>query len=621
MSELRIPRRAVLLSLGLAAGALALGIPRVACSAPPVKPTWPLLPSGGFAPSALLHVAGDGTVTFVCARSEMGQGIRSSLAALVADEMGADLERVRVLQADGDAAFGDQDTDGSSSLRGDAMTGFRKLGATARTMLVAAAARQWSVPASECDARGHAVVHGKTGRTKAFGELTADAAAIPVPKDADVVLRPSANVRRKSSRQVDARDVVTGKAVFGADVRLPGMLTAVVARPPVVGGKVARYDATKTTQVPGVRQVVELHAPSAPFKFQPLGGVAVLADTTWAAMRGRAALHVEWDDGPNATYESSAYRDALLAAVRAPGDRVRSVGDAKQALASAAKTVVAEYTVPHLAHAPMEPPVSVATVTKDGCEIWSPTQAPQDVRSEVAGALGMDPSRVRVHVTLLGGAFGRKAKPDYDVEAALLSRAAGVPVRVQWSRTDDLRHGYFHTTCAQRFEAGLDAAGKPVAWLHRVAFPSISSTFKNGVDRGSDGELAQGILDLPLAVPNVLVENGPATAHVRIGWLRSVSNINHGFGLGSFVDELAHVRGVDRGKARNAGRSVSGASSARTASTVAACARSFPAFSRVDRRSCDVSILCQANASGRGTFTGTIPSRPTTTPSRGSASR
>jgi isoquinoline 1-oxidoreductase beta subunit len=193
----------------------------------------------------------------------------------------------------------------------------------------------------------------------------------------------------------------------------------------------------------------------------------------------------------------------------------------------------------------MEPPASVARFEGGVCEIWSPTQEPQQARDEVAKALGVDKSRVRVHVTLLGGAFGRKAKPDYDIEAALLARAAGAPVRVQWTRTDDLQHDYFHTTCAQRLEAGLDASGKPVAWLHRVAFPSIRSTFKADVIRGSEGELGQGILDLPLAIPNVRAENGEARSHIRIGWLRSVSNINHAFAVGSFVDEIAHARGVD----------------------------------------------------------------------------
>ncbi|HEY8087938.1 MAG TPA: molybdopterin cofactor-binding domain-containing protein [Polyangiaceae bacterium] len=541
MTAFVLTRRAVLASFGLAVGTLAIGPVARAAVAAAASPG-----GAGLAPNAFVHVAADGIVTLVCARSEMGQGVRSSLPALIAAELGADRARVRIVQADGDARFGNQDTDGSSSVRGNRYDELRRLGAVARTMLVEAAARRWHVPPVECEAREHAVWHAKSRRSLSFGELAESAAQLPVPSDEHVVLRSRAELGLdRPMPHVDAPDIVHGKAVFGADVRLPGMLTAVIARPPVVGGKVASHDASRALAVPGVRKVVTLPAPKPPFGFQPLGGVAVLADNTWAAMRGRAALQVSWDLGPNATYDSAAYRQELLAAVRAPGERVRDVGDVDRALAGSARRVVAEYTVPHLAHAPMEPPASVARFDGERCEVWSPTQSPQDARSEVASALGIDASRVTVHTMLLGGAFGRKAKPDYDVEAALLSRAAGAPVRVQWTRTDDIQHGYYHTTCAQRLEAGLDAGGKLTAWSHRTAFPPIGSTFKEGTVHASDGELGQGILDMPLAAPSVRAENGAATAHVRIGWLRSVSNINHAFAIGSFVDEIAYARGVD----------------------------------------------------------------------------
>ncbi len=556
MSQVLVPRRAFLVSFGLTTGALVLGLGSADAQpkgkpprpAPWKRPTFEQMPvDGGLTPSAFVHVAPDGLVTIACARSEMGQGVRSSLPALVADELGADPARVAIVQADGDAAYGNQDTDGSSSVRGEAYGDLRRLGATARVMLVAAAAARWNVPPAQCEARDHLVLHPPSKRQLGFGELASHAAKLPLPAPADVSLRPTKELRRVGKRlpHVDAPDVVTGRAIFGADVRLPGMLTAIIARPPVVGGKIARRDATHALAVPGVRRVVDLPAPTPPYAFQPLGGVAVVADTTWAAMRGRAALDVTWDDGDNASYDSTAYREELLAAVRAPGNRVRDVGDAEAALARSAKRLVAEYHVPHLAHVPMEPPVSVARVDAAGCEVWSPTQSPQDVRENVAKALGLDESKVRVHVTLLGGAFGRKAKPDYDVEAALLSRAVQAPVRVQWTRPDDIQSGYFHTTSAQRLEAGFDAGGKVVAWLHRTAFPSISSTFAPGVTHASDGELGQGVLDMPLAVPNVRAENGPAIAHVRIGWLRSVCNIHHAFALSSFVDEIAHARGLD----------------------------------------------------------------------------
>ena len=317
------------------------------------------------------------------------------------------------------------------------------------------------------------------------------------------------------------------------------MLTAVIARPPAVLGKVARLDDTRAKAVPGVVQVVQLPAPTAPVKFQPLGGVAVIARHTWAAMRGRAALDVAWDPGPNAGYDSPAYAEALLAAVRAPGEQVRKLGDAGAALAGAAKVVEAEYVVPHLAHAPMEPPAAVARVDGDRCEIWACTQDPQEAQESVADALKLDKAKVTVHVTFLGGGFGRKSKPDFIVEAALLARAAGAPVRVQWTREDDLRHAYYHTHSAQALAAGLDAGDNVIAWRHRLAYPSISSTFTPNVVRPSRGELNQGIVDLPLDVPNLSVETGEAHAHVRMGWLRSVCNIQQAFAVQSFIDELA----------------------------------------------------------------------------------
>lgn len=535
-------RRSFLAGLGLAAGGLALGLDDLrAEAAPGAAPAPP-----GLRTSVFLHLAPDGTASIVCHRSEMGQGIRSSLPVLVADELGADMARVKIVQADGDKAYGDQNTDGSRSVRGG-YERMRRVGATARVMLVEAAAARWRVPASECVAEGHAVHHPKSKRSLDFRELVADAAKRKVPPPEKVALRPVSELKRVGGLLplLDAPAIVTGSAQFGADVRLPGMLTAVVARPPVVGGKVARYDAARALAVPGVKKVVELPAPEGAPRFQPLGGVAVVADTTWAAMRGRAALEITWDHGPNASYDSTSYRAALASAVRAPGKVVRKVGDADRALAGAARTLEAEYYVPHLAHAAMEPPAAVAKVDAGGCEVWAATQNPQAARTEVARALGVDEGKVTVHVTFLGGGFGRKSKPDYVAEAALLAREVGAPVRVQWTREDDLQRGYFHAVSMQRLQAGLDAGGKLSAWLHRTAFPPIPSTFNAGTKTPSEGELGQGVLDLPLSVPNVRVEACDAPAHVRIGWLRSVCNIFHAFAVQSFIDEIAHARQVD----------------------------------------------------------------------------
>jgi isoquinoline 1-oxidoreductase beta subunit len=543
--SIEIPRRAFLAGLGLAAGGLALGIfPRAASAAPP-NPNH-TLPEEGLRPNAFVDIARDGTVSIVCKRSEMGQGVRSSLHVLIADELGADLSRVRMLQATGDKAYGDQNTDGSHSVRGQ-YEEIRMLGATARTMLIAVAAKKWAVQPSSCTARDHKIFHDKTKRSFAFADLVADAAKLAIPKPTDVTLRPRSELPHANAPIpiFDGKDIVTGTALFGADIKLPGMLTAVVVHPPVVMGKVVRYDATKALAIPGVRKIVELPVPTLPYKFQSLGGLAVVADNTWAAMRGARALEVVWDHGENVTYDSHTYRDDLIKSVRASGKVARKVGDVHQALAHATKKLEAEYYVPHLAHASMEPPAAVAKVDESGAEIWTCTQNPQAAREEVAKALGIDESKVTIHVTLLGGGFGRKSKPDYVSEAALIAREMKLPVRLQWTREDDVQHDYFHSVSLARFVAGLDAQNKIDALLIRSAFPPISSTFVAGDDQPGDGELGQGILDTPFSVPNVQAEGCVAPAHVRIGWLRSVHNIHHAFAISSFVDELAHARGID----------------------------------------------------------------------------
>jgi isoquinoline 1-oxidoreductase subunit beta len=538
MASLVMTRRSFLRTINLTAGGLALGY----------FPTgaWAQKRNGeGLRPNLFVHVAPDGRVTLACHRSEMGQGVRSTIPALLADELGADIARVTIVQGDGDKRYGDQNTDGSSSIRGH-FEEIRRAAATARTMLVAAAATRWKVAAESCEARGNQVIHGASGRKLGFGELANDAAKLPVPKPDEVRLRPLNELQRvfRPLPDVDAPGIVTGKAVFGADFRLQGMLTAVIARPPVVGGSVSRHDASRALAVPGVKRVVEMPRPTAPYAFQPWGGIAVLAENTWAAMRGRAALDITWEGGANASYDSDAFRATLSAAVRSPGTAVRNVGDVDAALAKAARVIEAEYHVPHLAHVPMEPPVAIARVENGKCEVWASTQNPQAASKEAARALGIDEANVRVHVTLLGGAFGRKSKADFVSEAVLLSRAAGAPVRVQWTREDDVRHDYYNTVNAQLLTAGLDQAGKVVAWRHRTAFPPIASTFSNARLPGA-GELQQGVLDLPLAVPNVRAEGCAAEAHARIGWLRSVYNIFHAFAINSFIDEIAHAREAD----------------------------------------------------------------------------
>ncbi len=523
-----VTRRGFLVGLGAATAGFALGITRFAGASN----------KGYFIPNAFIQIGHDGIVQVTCHRSEMGQGIRSSLPVLLADEMGADHTKIVVGQADGDKKYGDQNTDGSTSIRNHYIE-MRTVAAAAREMLVAEAAARWKVPAKKLVARDSAVWDGK--RSLSFAELAAGAGLRPVPKSP--VLRPRKELTHVGT-ELPLRDglaYVTGTAQFAADVVLPGMLTAVIARPPVVFGAVTTLDDKAAKATPGVRHVVKLPALVAPAGMKPLGGVAVIADHTWAAMKGRAALNIGWEDGANADYDSDAFAKQMLAAVRAPGDTVRKVGDYDASIAGALSLVEAEYLVPHLAHAPMEPPAAVAHFHDDRLEVWACTQSPQDAREELAKQLGIPEDKVTVHVTFLGGGFGRKSKPDFLVEAALCARAAKSPVRVQWTRDDEIRHAYYHSCSAQALAAAVDEKGNVIGWRHRLAYPSISATFNGTSTRPSAGELQQGVLDFPLAVPNVLVQTGEAPAHARIGWMRSVHNIQQAFAVQSFIGEISET--------------------------------------------------------------------------------
>jgi isoquinoline 1-oxidoreductase beta subunit len=498
-------------------------------------------------PAAYLRLDDTGTVTVICHRSEMGQGIRTSVAMIVADELDADWSKVKVEQALGDEkTYGSQNTDGSRSIR-DFYTALREAGATGRALLEAAAAKQLGVPVAEVKAEQHVVMHASSGKKLGYGDLVVTARDLPMPAKTAIRLKTPDQFRYigKDIPIVDMKDMITGTAQYGMDLRREGMLVAVIARPPVYGGVVKSVDSSAAERVPGVERIVRLESTPPPSGFMPLGGVAVLAANTWAAIQGRQQLKIDWDLGPNTTYDSAVFRGELERSVRRPGKVVRSQGDAGRALARASKRVQADYYVPHLGHAQMEPLAALATFENGKCDIWAPTQHPQAARDTVAGALKIPVEDVRVSVTLLGGGFGRKSKPDFIVEAALLARETGKPVKVLWTREDDIQHDYFHTVAAQHLEGGLDPNGKVTAWLHRTALPSIMATFVPGTVYAGDGELGQGITDLPFAVPNLRCENGPAAAMARIGWYRSVINIPHAFAIWSFVDELAHAAGKD----------------------------------------------------------------------------
>jgi isoquinoline 1-oxidoreductase beta subunit len=542
---------------GLLKGALATGGLIIAAQVPGIRAGL-AYPTGAAAmphgvvtnPHIFVSIDPSGIVTIIAARAEMGTGAaRTVLPMIVADELEANWEQVRVKQAPGDeTTYGNQDTDGSRSVR-HWIQPMRQVGAAARQMLETAAARRWKVDVAEVEARHHEVVHTPSGKKLGYGELAAEAAALPVPAADSLKLKqPSAfrYIGKGTIAPVDLFDITTGNTTYGQDVKLPGMKFAVIARSPVVGGKVASYDATETMKIPGVEKVVVIPTTPAPAKFAPLGGVAVIANNTWTAMKGRDALKVVWDDGPNKSYDSTAYKALLEEQVRKPGKVERNEGDAEAALKSAAKVISAEYYVPHGAHATMEPPAATARFVDGKCEVWAPVQSPGGTRDDVAKLIGAKPEEVTIHTTLLGGGFGRKSKCDFAQEAVILSReVGGAPVKVVWTREDDLQHSFYHTVTAQRIEAGLDANKKVVAWRQRSASPSILSTFAPDPKHPFFIELGLGFVDNPLNVPNLRLETGEAAAHTRIGWFRAVNNIPNAFAVQSFVAELAHELGRD----------------------------------------------------------------------------
>src|SRR6266852_5901559 len=497
-------------------------------------------------PNVYLAMDTDGTAYIIAHRSEMGSGSRTALPRIVADELDADWERVRLVQATGDEKYGDQDTDGSHSVR-SFFDILRESGATARLMLLRAAAAQWGVPATECSTDLHTVVHKASGKKLGYGELAAAAAKLDVPKKEDVKLKPRSEWRYigKGTASYDLKDMCTGKASYGQDTRMEGMLYASVAHPPVFGGAVKSVDPKAALTVAGVKKTETIDAFKPPIGFQALGGVAVLADNTWAAMQGRKKLKIEWEKSPHSVWNSDAYKKELQETARKPGKVVRENGNVDVEFARGGKIVEAEYYAPMLAHAPMEPPAALAVYRDGKAEVWAPTQDPQGARNEIAQGVGLKKEDVTVNVTLLGGGFGRKSFPDFAVEAAVLSKKTGKPVKVVWSREDDIKFDVYHSVAAMYMKAALGPDGRPTAWLQRTVFPPIGSTFDPSANYSDPGELGLGFTDVPFAVANLRAENGPAATHMRIGWFRSVANIYHAFGIHSFADELAHAAGKD----------------------------------------------------------------------------
>ncbi|UTW54575.1 xanthine dehydrogenase family protein molybdopterin-binding subunit [Kordiimonas sp. SCSIO 12610] len=496
--------------------------------------------------SAYLSISPDGTVNIFIHRVEMGQGSRTGLPMIIADELDADWERLNFVPAFGDKKFGDQNTDGSTSIR-RFYDAFRRAGAGARMMLQQAAANKWGVSVGQVDVKNHRLINTVSGASADFADFVEAASKLSVPADADLVFKAKADWKYvgKPKQIIDMKGIVTGTADFGQDIKREGMLFAVATRPPAVGGKITSYDKAAAMAVSGVVDVVEMPVLEFPALFKPLGGVAVVATNTWAAKKGVEALNAQFEGGVNGSYDTEAYEAELWQSVKKGGTNHLNRGDVDKAISEAAKTFEADYFVPHLAHAPMEPMSATAEWIDGKLHIWTSCQDPQSVQSTVAPFVQQKPEDIYVEAALLGGAFGRKSKPDFAVEAALLATKMKKPVKVVWMREDDIKHGYYHTITAQSVKAGLDENGKVKAWHHKTAYPSIGGTFDPASVGPGGFEMGLGLTDMPFEIDNLRVEAGEAKQQVRIGWMRSVANIQQAFALGSFVDELAHNAGVN----------------------------------------------------------------------------
>ncbi len=483
-----------------------------------------------FSPNAYLRITPDNKVTIVVARSEMGQGVRTALPMILAEELEADWKQIEIEQAGASTLYGDQTTGGSASIR-TTWDPMRKAGAAAREMLISAAALTWGVPRLSCLAQSGNIVHAASNRRLSYGQLVSKAATLPVPTD--VTLKQSKDYKIVGQRlpRVDTPSKVKGEAVFGIDFRLPGMKYAVLSRSPTIGGKVTGFDDKESRKISGVSYVGKVSD----------SAVAVVADSVWGAMEGRRALNVTWDDGPNKDLNTAAAFDSLKQAAAKKGVSLYSVGDVAKA---AGKHISAEYQLPFMAHAPMEPGNCTAHYQGTKCEIWAPTQVPQDCRDSVAPAVGLDPDQVKVNVTFMGGGFGRRLEHDYAVEAALVSKASGDPVKVIWTREDDMRFSTYRPASLHQLSAVVDGAGWPVAFTHRIVTPSISGQKgqpgPNGVDPDLPDEAA-----FVYGLPNVSLEYVAAETAVPLGWMRSVYALQVAFASESFIDELAMSAGKD----------------------------------------------------------------------------
>ena len=531
-----LTRRRFLKTSGAVASGLLLGF-----YVPPKGPRGYLQAAEPFAPNAFIRITPDDAIKLIINKSEMGQGVYTSLPMLIAEELDANWEKVQVEAAPAtpeytDPNYGMQVTGGSSSVR-SSWQPFRQAGASAKALLVEAAAKKWGVDKSSLRTEDGHVIYGD--KRASYGALATAAAALPVPENVALKDPKDFKLIGTNVKRIEGESKVTGQAQFSMDVKLPDMLTAVVAHPPVCGGKVKSFNADKATAVPGVVKVKQIGS-----------GVAVLAKDFWTARTARDEIEIEWDEGENAALSTEALRKEYLELAERPGNVAEDEGDAEATLSSAAKTVEGVYEVPFLAHAPMEPLNATAHVQADRCDIWAGTQAQSIDQMVAAGITGLSPAQVHIHTTLLGGGFGRRANftSDFVSDAVQVAHGEGVPVKTIWTREDDIQCGYYRPMFVHKVKAGVDADGMPIAWHQRLVGESIAegtmmeqAVMQNGVDMMS----VEGAAHMPYAIPNRHVEVHNAKKRLSVLWWRSVGHTHTGFVNESFLDEVAHAGGKD----------------------------------------------------------------------------
>jgi len=522
-----------MLLVGFHLPARAADDPAQAQEKPPVNPF-----------SAWVKISPDDKVTLILGKSEMGQGVMTSLPMILAEELCVDWKQVTVEQAVTNPKIYDLGTGGSGSVS-DSWLPLRQAGAAAREMLILAAARKWEVTPDTCKAQNGHVIHGHPERAFSYGELVADAAQLPIPNLKQVPLKNASEFTLvgQDTRRIDTASKATGAAKYGIDSRVPGMLYAVIARCPVFDGQVASFDATKAKQVRGVREVVKIETSGR--GASTTGGVAVIAENSWAAMQGRKALEVKWDEGAAANESTEELRKQFLALASKPGKVVRNEGDADAALQKSTERLTAAYELPFAAHVCMEPMNCTVHIQADRAEAWVPTQAPQWAQSVIAEIAGLPPEKVDVRTTQLGGGFGRRYQADFVMEAAQVAKAMGKPVMVVWTREDDMQHDFYRPASYHLLQAALGDTGDLLAYKHFQTSTSIAYKWeKNGVEKPEDSEFGTGTTP-PYQTPNLRIEYTLAHSSAPRAWWRSVEHSSSGFVMESFADELAHSAGQD----------------------------------------------------------------------------